>query len=238
MITFLPTTDFDEVARCLDDKRLGAQRYEAWSILKWLRNPDEYPNFVKAGYCVMWVGYEDALVRYTNAMLNEWAARGKNNNLLRPYDKERKLDEPKRTIRTATSQVEMPPWLGTEQLHSYHRHALVSKFPEHYQKFGWSEDGKAYNGSYLWPVPVEDEDCNSDDNNGAEEKWVLRWPKSKKIPPIPISVPGSTIGADETTVPKATNIRRAADNNDTSTTRNVQRHKKQRTMRLRSGRRV
>uniref|UniRef100_A0A7S4A932 Uncharacterized protein n=1 Tax=Pseudo-nitzschia australis TaxID=44445 RepID=A0A7S4A932_9STRA len=237
MITFLPSTDFDEVARCLDDKRLGAQRYEAWSILKWLRNPDEYPKLVKAGYCVMWVGYEDALVRYTNAMLNEWAARGKNNELLRPYDKERKLDEPKRT-RTATSQVKMPPWLGTEQLHSYHRHALVSKFPGHYQKFGWSEDGKVYNGSYLWPVRVEDEDDNSDDNNGGEEKWVLRWPKWKKLPAIPISVLGYASGTDAITMQKATNIRRAADNNDTATARNVHRHKKQRTMRLRSGRRV
>ena len=39
MITFLPSANFDECARVLDDKRLGGQRTEAWSILNWLRNP-------------------------------------------------------------------------------------------------------------------------------------------------------------------------------------------------------
>jgi len=167
-ITFLPSTDFEEVARCLDDQRLGAQRYEAWSVLKWLRNRNEYPKLVRAGFCRMWDGYETALVKYINAMLVEWAARGKNNNLLQPYDKNRKLH-------VETRHALMPPWLGFEKLHSYHRHALVSKFPEHYEKFGWSEDGCAYNGSYLWPDRTD------------QGIWILRWPKSFKLPPIMIT---------------------------------------------------
>eukprot|EP00536_Pseudo-nitzschia_multiseries_P011007 jgi/Psemu1/27591/gm1.27591_g len=263
MITFLPSTDFDEVARCLDDKRLGAQRYEAWSILKWLRNPSEYPKLVRAGYCVMWAGHEDALVRYTNAMLNEWAARGKKNDLLRPYDKERKLDEPNAKSKSkaaaaaaAATNVKMPPWLGAEALHSYHRHALVSKFPEHYKKFGWSEDGSAYNGSYLWPVPME-EDCNHE--NGRQEHWVLRWPKSKKLPPIPIATATATatsangatssisvattrrqkessIVGTEAEIKRNNKIRRLTD--ETTTTNGVDHRKRRRTMRLRSGRQV
>ena len=133
MITFLPLADFTAVARLLDDKRLGGQRTEAWAILKWLRNPSEYPKLVKAGYCAMWSGYEDALVLYVNCMLVEWARRGKKNDLLQPHSAQLGLDESKNPS--------MPPWLGCEALHSYHRSALISKLPSHYGKLGWSETG-------------------------------------------------------------------------------------------------
>mmetsp|Transcript_42900 Transcript_42900/g.100718 ORF Transcript_42900/g.100718 Transcript_42900/m.100718 type:complete len:245 (-) Transcript_42900:161-895(-) len=176
MITFLPYADFNEVARCLDDKRLGAQRYESWSILKWLRAPEDYPKLVRAGYCSMWRGYEDALVRYINAMLCEWAARGMRNELLKPFDPERGLD------RNADKMPAMPPWLGVEEMHSYHRHALVAKHSTHYCQFGWHENGTKYNGSYLWPVRVTNNDADE-----SKEEWMLRWPKSMKRPLISIS---------------------------------------------------
>jgi hypothetical protein len=87
---FVPFTDFDQIARCLDDKRLpvGAQRYEAWSILEWIRKPSDYPKLVRAGYCKQ--RYEDALVLYVKyaMLLVTWAARGKTNALLKPYHKE------------------------------------------------------------------------------------------------------------------------------------------------------
>jgi hypothetical protein len=144
MITFCPQTNFDAIASCLDNKRLGGQRNEAWSILKWLRNPVRYKNFVAAGYCAMWKGYEPALVAYCNAMLVEWARRGKKNDLLKPYqnDKERNLVQEK--------DYEMPPWWGNEELHDYHKHALVAKLPEHYKKIFPDCDGSLYNGSYPW----------------------------------------------------------------------------------------
>jgi len=183
MITFLPTTDFEECARCLDDKRLGAQRYESYSILKWLKEPDKV-KLQKAGYCAMWKGYEPILVRYCNAMLNEWAARGKNNILLQPYDTEKGLQE-----LPTTKPLDLPPWMGNELLHSYHRHALINKFPEHYKQFGWKEDGSEYNGSYMWPVRTED------------GSWILRWPKQLKIESIPLSSPGRN--AAIVTPPKA-----------------------------------
>ncbi len=167
MITFCPSVNFVEIAKTLDDKRLGGQRTEAWSILKWLRNPVRYKNFVAAGYCAMWKGYEPALVAYTNEMLNEWERRGKKNELLKPYqdDGERNLVE--------EDVYELPPWWGCEELHSYHRHALVAKLPEHYGKLGWKEDGSLYNGSYPWPREVD----------GV---WVLRWPKALKIQDVPV----------------------------------------------------
>ena len=157
MITFLPCADFDAIARLLDDKRLGGQRTEAWAILKWLRAPQEYPKLVKAGYCAMWDGFEDALIKYVNAMLVEWARRGKKNDLLQPFDPSLGLQE--------VAAAPLPPWLGCEELHGYHRAALLAKLPQHYSQFGWSEQGSAYNGSYPWPVREVD--------TGA---WVLRCP--------------------------------------------------------------
>eukprot|EP00567_Pseudictyota_dubia_P008161 CAMPEP_0197464162 /NCGR_PEP_ID=MMETSP1175-20131217/63770_1 /TAXON_ID=1003142 /ORGANISM="Triceratium dubium, Strain CCMP147" /LENGTH=255 /DNA_ID=CAMNT_0043000107 /DNA_START=260 /DNA_END=1023 /DNA_ORIENTATION=- len=186
MITFLPSPDFETSARLLDDKRLGAQRYEAWSILKWLRLPEEYPKLVRAGYCRMWEGYETALVRYTNAMLREWARRGKNNKELRPEDPERGLEEENGD--SGGNAVLMPPWMGCEELHSYHRHALIAKLPEHYGEFGWAETGQKYNGSYPWPICLE----SKDDANGKEGTWILRWPKSVGLDPVPIILAGDS----------------------------------------------
>jgi hypothetical protein len=36
MQTFMPYSDFEKTARCLDNKRLGKQRVEAWQILNTL----------------------------------------------------------------------------------------------------------------------------------------------------------------------------------------------------------
>ena len=155
----------------LDDKRLGGQRTEAWSILKWLRNPTQYPKLVKAGYCAMWQGYEECLVHYVNAMLVEWQRRGKKNDLLQPYDASLGLEE--------SSDARMPPWLGCESLHSYHRSALLAKLPEHYAQFGWSENGSDYIGSYPWPV-------------NQDGVWVLRWPAALKRPSVAIKLTSAT----------------------------------------------
>lgn len=176
MITFCPLTDFAAIASSLDDKRLGGQRNEAWSILKWLRNPTQYKNLVAAGYCAMWKGYEDALVAYVNAMLVEWARRGKNNELLKPYqnDAERNLVQ--------KEEFELPPWWGCEELHTYHKHALVAKLPDHYSGIFPGVSGELYNGSYPWPREVEG-------------KWVLRWPKGLKRADVPITTTtSSTVG--------------------------------------------
>ena len=124
MITFLPSTNFAESAAMLDKKRLGNQRVEARMILRWLRNPEDYPRQQNAGYTIMWRGYEDALCVYYNACLEEWARRGGQNLVCQP--------EP-----VDARKVRMPPWLGDEELHHTHRSALLCKLPEHYEQFGW-----------------------------------------------------------------------------------------------------
>merc|ERR1712003_259657 len=129
--------------------------------------------------------------------------------------------------------------MGSEELHSYHRHALVSKLPEHYRRFGWSEDGSAYNGSYLWPIPTGDD---NDDENG----WILRWPKSMKLPPVPISMNTDAPSKTRTT-PAQAGPKRRRNNSAPSTQRRIEKKqritqlrsgKKQKTMQLRSGRRL
>ena len=64
----------------------------------------------------MWCGFEPALVKYLNAILREWDRRGKNSDLLKAGDPGRGLDE------VEGQEVAMPPWMGMEALHSYHRY--------------------------------------------------------------------------------------------------------------------
>ena len=194
MITFLPCADFDAIARLLDDKRLGGQRTEAWAILKWLRAPQEYPKLVKAGYCAMWSGYEEALVKYVNAMLREWARRGKKNDVLKPGDAALGLEE--------LASPPMPPWLGEERLHSCHRDALMAKLPSHYGRLGWAETGTEYDGSYLWPERLSD------------GSWVLRWPKAAKRPHIAIGGEPAAVAASPPSEPRATPVQSDRANND------------------------
>lgn len=162
MITFLPTPDFAESVSMLDSKRLGNQRVEARMILRWLRNPSDYPRHQNAGYTIMWKGYEEALCLYYNACCEEWARRGGQNIVCQP--------EPV----ASRSSVKLPPWLGDEKLHETHRSALLYKLPEHYETFGWKSEISNPKVEYLWPRPVE----------GKENEYELCppafWKKKKK----------------------------------------------------------
>mmetsp|Transcript_22204 Transcript_22204/g.56016 ORF Transcript_22204/g.56016 Transcript_22204/m.56016 type:complete len:115 (+) Transcript_22204:120-464(+) len=99
------------------------------------RNPERYKNFQNAGFCRMWRGFEPALAMYYNAAVKEWARRGHRNI-------ECVLEE------VDAGQVQMPAWLGEEKLHACHRAALLCKDPQHYGRFGWSEQPSV---EYLWP---------------------------------------------------------------------------------------
>merc|ERR1712146_312008 len=69
--------------------------------------------------------------------------------------------------------VQFPGWWGNPSLHSNHRIALLTKFPEHYGTLGWVEqpatDG---NYNYIWP-----------EWNAETQDWVLRPPKSIQSKP-------------------------------------------------------
>ena len=45
MQTFLPYSDFIKSAKCLDYRRLGKQRVEAWQIYNTLKKGENYANW-------------------------------------------------------------------------------------------------------------------------------------------------------------------------------------------------
>lgn len=139
MQTFLPYSNFQNTAQCLDYRRLGKQRVEAFQIINTLEKlkNSEVVNmgWVNHPAVRMWEGYETLLKIYCNEMIKEWIARGYRNNM--------KVYEIDYTIC-----IEKPTWLGLEELHKSHRANLIRKLPEHYKKFGWLEEPQT---GYWWP---------------------------------------------------------------------------------------
>jgi hypothetical protein len=130
MQTFLPYPSFVSSAKALDCRRLGKQRVEARQILKALRNGGGWQHH--PAVC-MWRGYEDALVLYSNLMIEEWMNRGYRNTM-EIYE---------------AGIVRMPPWLGDDVFHASHRSNLLRKDPNWYGQFGWTEPDTL---EYVWPV--------------------------------------------------------------------------------------
>lgn len=130
MQTFLPVPDFTESAKILDYRRLGKQRIEAQQI---------YNTLIKGGgwehhpAVKMWRGFENCLLAYFNAMVEEWIRRGFKNT---------------RKIMPLPDLYPKPPWLGLDEFHASHRSNLLRKNPVYYEKFGWVEPPDL---PYYWP---------------------------------------------------------------------------------------
>lgn len=70
---YVPFTDFQSSARCLDNELLGKMRWQVRDILiDHLFNPDLYTVFNNQ----KWSGYEFALVSYGFELCREWKLRG------------------------------------------------------------------------------------------------------------------------------------------------------------------
>ena len=149
MQTFLPYPDFAASARVLDRRRLGKQRVETLQVHRALVVPGHGWRHHPA--VKMWVGFEEALVRYGVEICAEWRAQGF-------------VDTCEATMRTDLAQArgitvvrtqaeiaaagELPGWLGDEAVHVSHRAALVRKDPERYRPmFGDLPDDMPY----VWP---------------------------------------------------------------------------------------
>ena len=136
----MPFSDFAASAACMDYKRVGKQRVEAWQILNTiLCGKKAWSNHPAV---LMWRGHTDALKVYYNAFCAEWANRGYQNIKLKPI--------------AVSQSVVMPPWVGDERLHSSHRRALLVKNPAHYAPLGWkeldSDEVKEGEYTYYWPT--------------------------------------------------------------------------------------
>lgn len=163
MQTFIPlaTTDYSEIAKTLDNKRLNKQALEGWQILMTLLELDPQGDHRKPRGWVnhpavrMWRGSELELAHYVGDMVKEWRRRGYKSTI------DVKASE---TIRVAhenlliNEEPHKPDWMldqrQLEAMASTHRKALLVKDYAWYSQFNWPEDtGTAPTEyEYIWPV--------------------------------------------------------------------------------------
>ncbi|MFD7713218.1 MSMEG_6728 family protein [Streptomyces sp. NPDC059785] len=150
MQTFLPYPGFLSSAAVLDPARLGKQRVEALQVLRGLTVPGYGWRHHPA--VRMWIGYEEALVRYGLDMCGVWSAEGRADTCAVTMVTDFTRHRPGGEVRTQEELVaagELPPWLGDEDFHRSHRSALVRKAPEVYAaRFPDVPDDLPY----VWPA--------------------------------------------------------------------------------------
>jgi hypothetical protein len=104
---------------------------EARQIYNAIRNKGGWSNHPAIR---MWAGYENALLEYSNVIIEEWIRRGFKNTM---------------ALVDICGEVKNPPWLGDEVFHSAHRSNLLRKDFNYYSKFNWHEP---LDLPYIWPT--------------------------------------------------------------------------------------
>jgi hypothetical protein len=161
MQTFVPiaTTDFIQIAKTLDNKRLNKQALEGWQILMTLLELDPLGNhrtpkgWVNHPAVKMWRGSETLLMNYVVAMGVEWVVRGYKTTIpakaIETWFQGRDLGRIDKVPVT-------PAWMADkekfEEIASTHRLALLHKDYEWYSQFNWAEDtgSKPDTYEYIW----------------------------------------------------------------------------------------
>ncbi|MBX9366214.1 MSMEG_6728 family protein [Streptomyces sp. WAC04114] len=133
MQTFLPYPDFRTTALALDRRRLGKQRVETLQVLRGLVVPGY--GWRRHPAVKMWLGYEEALVRYGLEICRVWREQGHQDTCAATLVADLAATRPHAPIRDQhllAAEGELPPWLGDDPFHESHRSALVRKDPETY----------------------------------------------------------------------------------------------------------
>jgi len=141
MQTFLPYEDFRQTAACLDYRRLGKQRVEAWQILNILLGTAKSNAWAHHPAVLMWSGSATYLAAYGIRICEEWRLRGYKDTMCERFIQLNKFISP--------LGQSYPLWLGNKVFHSSHRSNLIRKDQIYYSKFGWTEDGSQ---EYIWPT--------------------------------------------------------------------------------------
>lgn len=132
MNTLLPFASFSSLG-LLSNADLGVQIHEAsellacysnWNNSYWVNAPPEHKAF-RDTY-KQWWGYEEALKDYYNFCLVLWAQRG-----FRSDRKKYEID-----LRRSTK---IPPWIGDERVHAFHRATLLKRNPGFYSRYAWKD---------------------------------------------------------------------------------------------------
>lgn len=160
MQTFLPYSDFQQSVACLDYRRLGKQRVEAFQLLRGIFGVPHTNGWSNHPAMRMWRNYPYALAEYYNATLDEWVRRGYNNNMQHVKLLKWSIHIPPPVNSSARGQYRihavvtpcdkaMPEWLCDDRLHNTHRSNLMCKDSEWYSRFNWDVP---INLDYWWPV--------------------------------------------------------------------------------------
>ena len=134
MQTFLPYPNIRKSLKCLDNKRLGKQRVEAFQILNIVLKRTKKKGWKNHPAVLMWTKNPNALKKYLNESIKIWISRKFKNNIK------------KEIIR---GKIKMPEWFGNKTFHSSHKSNLLRKDKKHYSKFKWKEKD---NLPYFWPT--------------------------------------------------------------------------------------
>ena len=141
MNTFLPYSNFKKSAQCLDNKRLGKQRVEAYQILRTLLG---YSEGWKSHPCIkMWMGYESALALYGLEICREWVSKNFKDTCFQ------KITQLAITHNLNIKNPTYPFWFGQQKIFKAYKSNLLRKSYKHYSKFKWREKD---NLPYIWPV--------------------------------------------------------------------------------------
>jgi len=153
MQTFLPYKDFIQSAKCLDNKRLGKQRVEAFQILLALLSidknlqPKEKPShWSNHPATKIWRGYEYSLCIYAMCMCDEWRLRGFNSTV---HIKLQKIWTDILLQKEGVNLVIYPTWLD-ENFCRAHQSNLLRKDYAHYSKYFGTDVPTDL--EYIWPV--------------------------------------------------------------------------------------
>lgn len=137
MQTFLPSQDFAECARVLDNRRLNKQITECKQIVATIFGGSS--GWENHPAITMWRGYPLTLAGYGQSCYQEWMRRFDAGD--RGGKREHKAGEWLREY-PAITPLRLPKWFTPDVCSSY-RALLLSKDPEWYGRFGWSEEPNA-----------------------------------------------------------------------------------------------
>lgn len=142
---FIPLSDPQEIAKVLDDKRLGKQRVEAKQIITIIDGEAKSKAWSNHPAVLMWTGYSDELKYYYNCIVIEWIKRGYVNNM------------PLFTKNGGTLVSKKIPWfMYCKPVLLSHQASLLRKNYGHYHKYFKSKSLKPFMSRlYLWVVVSE-----------------------------------------------------------------------------------
>ncbi len=133
MQTFLPYPNIEKSLKCLDSRRLGKQRVEAFQILNILLERTKTKGWRNHPAVKMWAGYENALKLYFNKSVKLWISKGYKNTM---------------KLEIIEGKIIFPKWFGNKEFHNSHKSNLLRKNPEYY--FEFSKEVPE-NLDYVWP---------------------------------------------------------------------------------------